>query len=266
MLPAVSPNKTTVSMLALSRPGAWLLPTVTPLQKPRSRRLLSHTHLVTLVARLGLRRPPPRRAVTPRRPVAMASSSPLARPSLEIESRRLAVRPAVASDADAFLELLTTSANFPHEAPEKGLKLERVRARIAGFAASAARGDDAFLIFVERQTDRLVGYGGYNTFQSVELGRFFQPPADAPAEGGGGGDAKRMTDIEIMLDHHCWRRGFGLELLCALVEHARSCLGCELFQAETADDNEPWRALMRAAGLGDTEGRIKASFDPSLDV
>lgn len=187
------------------------------------------------------------------------ASSRFARPSYEIQSPRLIIRTPTASDTEAFHGFLTTRENFPHEEPEKDLTLEKLRARIGRFAESAGRGENAFMVFVLRETGQLIGYGGYNTFESVEPGKFLSTP-DTPL------GEKYMTDFGIMIDHRYWRKGYGLELLSALVEYARGELGCELFRAETDNDNEPWRALMRSAGLAATEGRHKASYDENIDV
>lgn len=187
------------------------------------------------------------------------ASSPFARSSYEIQSPRLIIRTPSASDAEAYYKLLTTPENFSYEEAEQGLTLERLRVRIGRFAESVARGENSFMVIALRETGQLIGHGGYNTFESVELGQFLSISDALPGK-------KYMTDLGIMLDYSPWRKGYGLELLSALVEYARGELGCELFRAETGTDNEPWRALMRSAGLAAFEGRHKASYDENLDV
>ena len=74
-----------------------------------------------------------------------------------------------------------------------------------------------------------------------------------------------MTDFGVVLDHRYWRRGFGSEIVCALVEYARRELGCVLFRTETGLENDEWRALMAALGLGRFEERDRASYDGDLE-
>jgi len=187
------------------------------------------------------------------------ASSPFARIAYEIKSPRLIVRTATEADTESLHKFLTTPENFPYEEPEKGLTFEKLRTRIGRFAESTAKGEDAFLIVVHRETSELIGYGGYNTFESVDPGEFLPETTLSPGK-------KYMTDIGIIIDHKHWRKGYGLELVSVLFEYARIELHINLFRAETGDDNEPWRSLMRAAGLAEFEGRNKASYDASQDV
>ncbi|KDN69431.1 putative acetyltransferase [Colletotrichum sublineola] len=187
------------------------------------------------------------------------ASSKFARPAYEIKSPRLIMRTATDSDAEEFLNLLTKAENFPFGEPEKDLTLEKLRVRIGKFAESTAKGKDAFMVIALRDTNQLIGYGGYNTFESLDPAEFLTATTLSPGP-------KYMTDFGIMIDHEHWRKGYGMETISALVEHARAELGCELFRTETDNDNEPWRALMRALGLAGLEERHKASYDASLDV
>jgi len=189
-------------------------------------------------------------------------ASPFARPSYEILSPRLIIRTATELDTEAFHKLLTTPENFPHESPEKDLTPEKLRTRIGGFGESTARGQNAWVVFCLRETGELIGHGGYNTFELVEPGQFLGYKSGSSTHSG---PEKPMTDLGIMIDHRHWRKGYGLEILCALIEYARG-LGCELFRTETGDDNEPWKALMQAAGLGGCKGRGPASYDEKLEV
>ncbi|WYZ46651.1 hypothetical protein EsH8_IX_000876 [Colletotrichum jinshuiense] len=183
----------------------------------------------------------------------------VARSAYEVNSSRLIIRTAIDSDTESFHKLLTTAENFPFEEPEKGLTIEKLRARIGRFAESTAQGKNAFMVVILHETNQLIGYGGYNTFESAEPAEFLRETTLEPGQ-------KKMTDIGIVLDHKYWRKGYGLELVSVLVEFARLELGCELFRAETGNDNEPWRALMRAAGLAEFEGKHKASYDANQDV
>jgi RimJ/RimL family protein N-acetyltransferase len=183
------------------------------------------------------------------------------RTTLKIDSPRLIIRTAVQSDAEAFRDFLTTPGNFPFQEPEKDLTMDRIRTRIDKFANFTAKREHGWVVFVLRETKELIGYGGYNTFVSVDSAAFLAGGTTTLSPG-----EKRMTDLGINIDHRHWRKGYGLEILEALVEHARTDLGCELFRTETGDDNQPWRSLMRAAGLGQFESRQKASYDANQEV
>ncbi|KAF6796933.1 acetyltransferase [Colletotrichum sojae] len=182
-------------------------------------------------------------------------------PTLEIRSPRIVIRTAVDSDAEAFLKFLTTPENFPFQETEKDLTLDRIRTRIAKFAELTAKGKHGWVVFVLRETNELIGYGGYNGFKSVDPTEFLSGTTTLPP-----GEKGNMTDLGIGIDHRHWRKGYGLEILEALVEYARVNLGCELFRTETGDDNQPWRSLMAAAGLGQFESREKASYDANQEV
>ncbi|GJC84342.1 hypothetical protein ColLi_07180 [Colletotrichum liriopes] len=186
-------------------------------------------------------------------------SSRFARPAYEIKSPRLIVRSATDSDAKDFYNLMTNPENFPFEEPEKNLTIERLRTRIGRFAEFTAEGKNAFMVVVLQETNQLIGYGGYNTFESLDTAEFLTETTLSPGK-------KYMTDVGIIIDHRYRRKGYALELVCALVEYARVELDCELFRAETGNDNKPWRALMQAVGLADFEGRHKASYDADQDV
>ncbi|KZL85123.1 gcn5-related n-acetyltransferase [Colletotrichum incanum] len=186
-------------------------------------------------------------------------SSRFARPAYEIKSPRLIVRTATNSDAEDFYDLMTNPENFPFEEPEKNLTIERLRTRIDKFTEFTAEGKNAFMVVVLQDTNQLIGYGGYNTFESIDPAEFLTETTLSPGK-------KYMTDFGIIIDHRYRRKGYGLELISALVEYARVELDCELFRAETGNDNESWRAFMRAVGLTDFEGRHKASYDANQVV
>ncbi|KAK1713431.1 hypothetical protein CaCOL14_009347 [Colletotrichum acutatum] len=187
------------------------------------------------------------------------ASSQFCRASYEIVSPRLVVRTTTESDIESFHAIMTTPENFPFEEPEKDLTVVKLRARIQKFAKMSAEGKNAFLVVELRGTNELIGYGGYNTFESVDPTEFLDQTTLQ-------GSKTYMTDIGIIIDHKHWRKGYGLELIIVLIEYAQNELGCEVFRAETGDDNKPWRALMRAAGLAKFEGRHKASYDEKQEV
>lgn len=182
-------------------------------------------------------------------------------PTLVIRSPRLIIRTAVESDAEAFLNFLTTPENFPFQESEKDLTLDRIRTRIAKFAELTVKGKHGWVVFVLRETNELIGYGGYNGFESVDPAEFLPGVTTLSP-----GEKRHMTDLGIGIDHKHWRKGYGLEVLEALIEYARTNLGCELFRTETGDDNQPWRSLMAAVGLGEFESREKASYDANQEV
>lgn len=132
---------------------------------------------------------------------------------------------------------MTAPENFLFEEPEKGLAVEKLRARIQKFAKMSAEGVNTFLVVELRGRNELIGYGGYNTFDSVDPTEFLDQTTLPGSE-------THMTDIGIIIDHKHWRKGYGLESIS--IEYAQNNLGCEVFRAETGNDNEPWRALMRA--------------------
>ncbi|KAK1636343.1 acetyltransferase [Colletotrichum phormii] len=187
------------------------------------------------------------------------SSSQFCRASYEILSPRLIVRTVTESDTESFHAIMTAPENFPFEQPEQGLSFEKLRARIEKFAKMSAEGKNAFLVVELRDTNELIGYGGYNTFESVAPTEFLDQTTLSGSE-------TYMTDIGIIIDYKQWRKGYGLELISLLIEYAHNELGCEVFRTETGDDNEPWRALMRAAGLSRFKGRHKASYDEKQEV
>ncbi|GKT41516.1 uncharacterized protein ColSpa_01697 [Colletotrichum spaethianum] len=187
------------------------------------------------------------------------ASSRFARSAYEIKSPRLIVRTATDSDATDFYDLMTNPKNFPFEEPEKDLTIEKLRTRIGRFAEFTAKGKNAFMVVVLRDTNQVIGHGSYNTFESQDPAEFLTDTTLSPGK-------KYMTDIGAIIDYRYWRKGYGMELVSALVEYAWIEFGCELFRTETGNDNDPWRALMRAMGLADFEGRHKASYDANQDV
>ncbi|KAK1455629.1 acetyltransferase [Colletotrichum melonis] len=101
----------------------------------------------------------------------------------------------------------------------------------------SADGKNAFLVVEPRGTDELIGYGGYNTSESVDPPEFLDQTTLQ-------GSKAYMTDIGIIIDHKHWRKGYGLELISVLIEYAKNELGC----------------------LAKFEGWQKASYDEKQEV
>ncbi|KAK1705320.1 hypothetical protein CaCOL14_011704 [Colletotrichum acutatum] len=179
---------------------------------------------------------------------------------LEIGTPRLIIRTAIQSDAENLLNFLQTPDSFPFQESEQNLTIERIRTRIDKFVSFTKDGKNGWIVVILRETNELIGNGGYNTLETVDPAGFLTGKTTLPS-----GD-RRMTDLGISIDHRHWRKGYGLEILEALIEYARIELCCEVFRIETGNDNQPWRSLMRAAGLGQFESRHKASYDANQEV
>lgn len=178
------------------------------------------------------------------------------RESYEIVSPRLIIRTALDSDAEGLHQFLTTAENFPHTPYNKELTVERLRGAIGRWKDMQPKGDNAFLIITLRQTGEIIGQGSYNCFEWVEA------PAEASVEGRK--KKEMLTDLGVMLDHRHWRKGLGTEALCSLVDFAIEELGCTLFRTETAEENEPWRAIIQSVGLRDFESFGAQSYDEKV--
>lgn len=213
-------------------------------------------------------------AQTSQVPQASATPNP-AFAGLEIETPRLLLRTLVDADTISLHDFVLNKANFPHQPVEEGLAVERLRRRITSFRDSTAKGEDGFLGFFLKESDgsvgELVGYGGYNTFESVVPGEFYgnkdaEQGKDSATAVATATAKQLMTDFGIMLDHRFWRQGFGTEILDALIDYASNKLGVVLFRTETALENAPYIALIRANGLGSFEREQKASYDETQVV
>lgn len=178
------------------------------------------------------------------------------RESYEIVSPRLIIRTALDSDAEGLHQFLTTAENFPHTPYNKELTVERLRGAIGRWKDMQPKGDNAFLIITLRQTGEIIGQGSYNCFEWVEA------PAEASVEGRK--KKEMLTDLGVMLDHRHWRKGLGTEAICSLVDFAIEELGCTLFRTETAEENEPWRAIIQSVGLRDFESFGAQSYDEKV--
>lgn len=128
----------------------------------------------------------------------------------------------------------------------------KLRDRIKKMHNDTSQGKYAFLVYTLRDTGEVIGFGSYNPFECIEPAEFLSN-ADLPA------GPKCVCDIGVLIDHRYWRKGYGLEVLVALIEHAIKEIGCELFLFETGIENEPWRGLMHSAGLGRFETRSQSS-------
>ncbi len=190
------------------------------------------------------------------------SNATFARSAFELRSPRLVIRTPTMADAQACLQALTNPANFPfgHPPEAAALQLDDLAGHMDGVAENTASGKNAMLIFVLRDSGEMVGYGAYNGVGEVGRGEFLGGAA-AVAE-----QSSKMADVGVVIDSAYRRHGYALEAFCALVDYARSDMGCGLFRAETEPANDAWRALMRKTGLGPLERPSKASFESTKDV
>lgn len=110
-------------------------------------------------------------------------ASPFARTTSEIETPCLVLGSPTTADTEALYKLLTTLGNDPYNPPESGLtpeKPEKLRAHIGNFADSTMRGENAWLVFILRESNEIIGFGAYKTFEIVyDAGSFLNRP-DAP--------------------------------------------------------------------------------------
>ncbi|CAG9953410.1 unnamed protein product [Clonostachys rosea f. rosea IK726] len=166
--------------------------------------------------------------------------------------------PASEADTEAFHQFLINPKNFPHQPTETSLSPEQVRTRIGRFVELAAKGKNAWLVFILRETGEFIGYGGFNTFEEITSD---QTSSETEPQ-----EKVLMTDLGVMIDHRYWRKGYGTEIMSALTEFACDQLGCGLVRVETGLENEPWRALSTSMGLGAYEDKSGASYDPNQEV
>lgn len=169
-----------------------------------------------------------------------------------ITSPRLIIRTAVPSDSEALVDYFTNAANFPWE-PEKDLTREKVLPRIDRWAKATGEGKSAFMVVVQRDSDQLIGFGGFNNFPYTgSLGSeptWKMKQQEGPREG-----IVRVADIGISIDHKYQRKGYAREAVCALAEYGLGKLECGYVHMDTAKDNEPLRALMRDMSIDEVEG------------
>ncbi|KUI61186.1 putative N-acetyltransferase p20 [Cytospora mali] len=183
----------------------------------------------------------------------MVSQTPAAAASgYTITSPRLTIRTAVPSDGEALVSFFTDPANFPWEA-ETDLTVEKVLPRIDRWAKATEEWKSAFVVVIERESDQLIGFGGFNSLPYTKpLGS--ESIWTVAKQDGPEGGMVLVADIGMSIDHRYQRRGYAREAVCALVEYGFGTLGCVYVHMDTAKDNEPFRALMRDMGIGEVEG------------
>ncbi|KKY36934.1 putative gcn5-related n-acetyltransferase [Diaporthe ampelina] len=167
-----------------------------------------------------------------------------------IASPRLTIRTAVPSDGEALVAYFSNPANFPWPA-EKDLTLEKILPRIDRWADATAKGRSAFMVIVLRETDQLIGFGGFNNLPRTE------PLGDNPAwkiRKGNGEGTVLVADVGVSIDHQHQRRGYAREAVCAVVEYGFEELGCAYAHLDTQSSNEPMKALMSGLGIQGVEG------------
>lgn len=169
-----------------------------------------------------------------------------AKGSLEIHTPRLILRAARLSDIETYHAQRSAAENHPFGGVEGDGSLVKTRTTVERLIKKTALGETAFMIWTPRETGEAIGYGGYNYFKNVNAAEFLGRDETGPIE-------KRMTEPGLTIDHRYWRKGFGLEIVCGMVEYAFSGLGCELILFETDLVNEPFRELMRTAGMAELE-------------
>ncbi|KAJ9133294.1 hypothetical protein NKR23_g10849 [Pleurostoma richardsiae] len=152
---------------------------------------------------------------------------------------------AVLSDADAIYHLLSDQANFPYDEVQPDLSPEVFRSRVDKWAHATAEGRSAFMVVVVRETDELIGFGGFNSLPRAPALRSSHDSAE-----------ELVGDAGLVIDHQSWRKGFATEAFCATMEFSFRTLGCGHFSIDTAKEIETWRAFMKEMGLGGTEDRM----------
>lgn len=169
---------------------------------------------------------------------------------LSITSPRLTIRTAVPSDGEALVAYFSDPANFPWPV-EKDLTLEKMLPRIDKWADATSKGSSAFMVITLRQTDQLIGFGGFNSLPRTQpLGD--QPPWMIRKDSGEG--AVVAADVGVSIDHQHQRQGYAREAVCAVVEYGFENLGCAYAHLDTQKSNEPMKALMSGLGIKGVEG------------
>ncbi|TGJ87318.1 hypothetical protein E0Z10_g1452 [Xylaria hypoxylon] len=177
----------------------------------------------------------------------MAASLPFARDAYEIHSPRLIIRTAIEADAEGMREFITNPVNNPHTPTESDVTIESMRIRVRKWQELTVKGTNGFQVITLRSTGELIGYGGFNCFNLIE------EPAENAIH-------RYLTDIGIAIAKSQWRKGYGLEALCALTEYAFAELRMARVRIETDFANEPWRRLMHVVGLARFENQQNVTF------
>lgn len=162
--------------------------------------------------------------------------------SHEITTPRLIIRSAKHSDAAGICHVLGNPLNFPHNPVDPDLTLDVFERRIAKWETATAKGDSAFMIVILRETNKIIGFGGFNSL----------PKAPALT----GSDRLELEgDTGLVIDHPFWRKGYATEAFCGTVEYGFDKLGCGHMSMDTSIQNEGWRAFMNHLGLAHVEVR-----------
>lgn len=177
-------------------------------------------------------------------PAASAASG------LSITSPRLTIRTAVPSDGEALVAYFSTPANFPWPA-ETGLTLEKMLPRIDRWKDATAAGKSAFMVIVVRETDQLIGFGGFNSLPRTEPLGSKSTWEIRKAEGE---ETVLVADVGVSIDHQQQRKGYAREAVCAVVEYGFEHLGCAYAHLDTQQSNEPMKALLAGLGVKGNEG------------
>lgn len=181
----------------------------------------------------------------------MPSETPAsAATGLTITSPRLTIRTAVPSDGEALVAYFSDPANFPWPV-EKDLNLEKMLPRIDKWADATTNGRSAFMVITLRETNEVIGFGGFNNLPRTE------PLGDKPAwkvRKGSGEGTVLVADVGVSIDHQHQRRGYAREAVCAVVEYGFDKLGCAYAHLDTQESNEPMKALMSGLGVKGVEG------------
>ncbi|KAK6212551.1 hypothetical protein LQW54_005135 [Pestalotiopsis sp. IQ-011] len=178
----------------------------------------------------------------------------------EILSQRLVIRTPIPEDAAAYVDLMGKVENLPMGETEamKDLSVPAMIERFGRWKKSSDAGKNAFLTIALRETDEVVAWMGFNCFRTREGLEGTAPERDEPAPGLAG---RYLTDVGVNVDYRHRRRGYGLEAVCAAVDFAFATIGCQVVRLETSLENERWRGLMVAAGLGAAEETAKLSYN-----
>lgn len=169
---------------------------------------------------------------------------------LTVTSPRLTIRTAVPSDGEALVAYFSNPANFPWPV-EKDLTLDKMLPRIDKWADATVNGRSAFMVITLRETNELIGFGGFNNLPRTE------PLGDKPAwkiRNGTGEGIVLVADVGVSIDHQHQRRGYAREAVCAVVEYGFDTLGCAYAHLDTQESNDPMRALMSGLGVKGVQG------------
>uniref|UniRef100_A0A8H7TUD9 N-acetyltransferase domain-containing protein n=1 Tax=Bionectria ochroleuca TaxID=29856 RepID=A0A8H7TUD9_BIOOC len=172
----------------------------------------------------------------------VSPSQAFARRSYECRTPRLLIRTPTSVDEEVYYTLSTDQKNYPYEKAETELTRETITEFIKNMPEYSSAGAAAFFVIELCETGEVIGLCGYNVFESQKPAEFLKNP-DA------GSEPMWQTDIGITIGHKHWRKGYGIEAFCGLLEFAHRELGCKLFRVETGLANHPWVNLMERLGL-----------------